>query len=65
MSPAGIEVHHSDKVGRMQQLQTLCETRWISRSYSLFTHISVSIFSYLWFFPRTIIWRWSWQRLYE
>ena len=38
MSPAGIEVR--DKMGRRQKLKTLCETRWASRSYSLFTFLS-------------------------
>jgi hypothetical protein len=38
MSPAGIEV--LDKMGRRQKLKTLCETRWPSRSYSLFTFLS-------------------------
>jgi hypothetical protein len=38
MSPAGIEVR--DEMGRRQKLKTLCETRWASRSYSLFTFLS-------------------------
>jgi hypothetical protein len=38
MSPAGIEVR--DKMGRRQKLKTLCENRWVSRSYSLFTFLS-------------------------
>ena len=38
MSPAGIEV--LDKMGRRQKLKTLCETRWASRSYSLFSFLS-------------------------
>ena len=38
MSPAGIEIR--DKMNRRQKLKTLCETRWASRSYSLFTILS-------------------------
>ena len=38
MSPAGIKI--PDKMGRRQKLKTLCETRWASRSYSLFTFLS-------------------------
>ena len=38
MSPAGIEVRY--KMGRRQKLKTLCEIRWASRSYSLFTFLS-------------------------
>ena len=38
MSPAGIEV--LDKMSRRQKLKTLCETRWASRSYSLFKFLS-------------------------
>ena len=38
MSPAGIEIR--DKMDRRQKLKTLCETRWASRSYSLFTFLS-------------------------
>ena len=38
MSPAGIKI--PDKMGRRQKLKTLCETRWTSRSYSLFTFLS-------------------------
>jgi hypothetical protein len=38
MSPARIEVR--DKMGRRQTLKTLCETRWASRPYSLFTFLS-------------------------
>ena len=38
MSSAGIEVR--DKLGRRQKLKMLCETRWTSRSYSLFTFLS-------------------------
>ena len=38
MSPAEIDVR--DEMGRRQKLKTLCETRWASRSYSLFTFLS-------------------------
>ena len=38
MFTAGIEVR--DEMGRRQKLKTLCETRWASRSYSLFTFLS-------------------------
>ena len=38
MSPAGIEIR--DKMDRRQKLKTLCETRWASQSYSLFTILS-------------------------
>jgi hypothetical protein len=38
MFTAGIEVR--DEMGRRQKLKTLCETRWASRSYSLFSFLS-------------------------